>query len=283
MDRLTFTPLLTKPRIRADSRNMLASDDFLRRLPRCIQPVERLRFETLLFAHDLMEIALDRLYAVGCGYDENSRIDAERFSLFSDAWTIIDQVHVVRQVLKALTKPETRATDTQAYIDDFATAQSLRNRMDHLNQNLPNRAKAAGSTNAMFGMLSFFRPCSDRWADGLAAGEIRGDLFLISAGSAAGNIVGAMPLHEMDIHLPICSFKLDAFDMTFLLERAVLQLRPLLRRLSGDLLSNVEARVDDLASASGLPRDELLRTEAGHIVVRMDMCLMVDHTSQPSA
>ncbi|MFT3965394.1 MAG: hypothetical protein QM690_05885 [Sphingobium sp.] len=79
--------------------------------------------------------------------------------MFSDAWTIVDQVHVVRQVVSVLTDKKTRAEDTQAYIDDFASAHILRNKMDHLNQNLPNRVKSSSEyTQAMFGMLSFIGP-----------------------------------------------------------------------------------------------------------------------------
>src|SRR5271157_4619204 len=108
---------------------MLPSDDFLRVLPQCLAPVERLRVETLVFAHDLMETALGRLYAVGLEFHENN--NAQRLAMFSDAWTIVDQVHVVRQVLLSLTGDD-RKTDTQAFIDDFAVAHTMRNKMDHL-------------------------------------------------------------------------------------------------------------------------------------------------------
>jgi hypothetical protein len=256
---------------------MLPTDDFLRRLPQCLAPVERLRLETLVFAHDLMEIALGRLYTVGIGFDENN--DAQRFAMFSDAWTIVDQVHVVRQVLLSLTGDD-RKSDTQAVIGDFAVAHTMRNKMDHLNQNLLNRAKADGRTNALFGMLTFFRPFADRWEQGLQDGEVRGDLFFVSAGSKPRDMVGGVAFHDLDIHLPICSFKLEAFDLSLLIERAVLQLRPLLKRMSDEIKSNVEAKVDELAARSGCTREELMRPVSGHIVIRMDFGF---HVEQPGA
>lgn len=257
---------------------MLSSDDFLRRLPKCLDPVERLRLETLVFAHDLMETALGRLYAVGLAFDENN--DAQRLAMFSDAWTIIDQVHVVRQVLLSLTGDD-RKSDTKAFIDDFAAACTMRNKMDHLNQNLPNRAKASGRTSALFGMLTFFRPYADRWEHGLRDGEVRGDLFLVSAGSTPRDMVGGVAFHDLDIHLPICSFKLEAFDLSLLIERAVLQTRRLLKRMSDDVKSNVEAKVDELAATASNTREELMRPASGHIVIRMDFGFHVERPGAP--
>ena len=127
---------------------MLPSDDFLRRLPQCLAPVERLRLETLVFAHDLMEIALRRLYTVGLGFDAND--DTHRFTMFSDAWTIADQVHVVRLILLSLTGND-RPPDTQAFISDFAAAHDMRNKMDHLDQNLRNHASNTGRRTRYLG------------------------------------------------------------------------------------------------------------------------------------
>jgi hypothetical protein len=224
-----------------------------------------------------MEIALGRLYTVGLGFDANN--DAQRFAIFSDAWTIVDQVHVVRQVLLTLTGDD-RKSDTQAFIDDFAAAHTMRNKMDHLNQNLPNRAKATGRTNALFGMLTFFRPYADHWEEGLRDGEVRGDLFFVSAGSTPRDMVGSVVFQDLDIHLPICSFKLEAFDLSLFIERAVLQLRSLLKRMSDDIKSKVEAKVDELAATAGTTREELMRPASGHFVFQMDFGL---HVEQPDA
>ncbi len=176
---------------------MLPSDDFLRRPPQCLASVERLRLETLVFAHDLMETALSRLYATGHEFDVNN--NAQRLAMFIDAWTIVDQVHVVRRVLLSLTGDDRKA-DTQAFIDGFSAARMMRNRMDHLNQNLPNRAKVIGRTNALFGTLSFFRPHADRWEQGLREDEIKGDLFFVNAGSTPRELVGGIAFYDLDIH-----------------------------------------------------------------------------------
>jgi hypothetical protein len=257
---------------------MLPSDDFLRLLPQCIAPVERLRLETLVFAHDLMETALGRLYAVGIEFHEND--DPKRLAMFSDAWTIVDQVHVARQVLLSLTG-KSRNSDTQAFIDDFAVAHRMRNKMDHLNQNFPNRANATGRTNALFGILTFFRPYADRWEQGLQDGEIRGDLFIVTAGSAPRDMVGSVAFDALDIHLPICSFKLEAFDLNLLIERAVFQLRALLERMSKDIKGQFEAKVDELAAAACVDRDGLMRAASGHFVIRMDFGFLVERSVAP--
>jgi hypothetical protein len=254
---------------------MLPSDDFLRRLPQCLAPVERLRLETLVFAHDLMEIALERLYTVGVGFDMNN--GAHRFAMISDAWAIVDQVHVVRQILLSLTGID-RNSDTQAFIDDFAAAREMRNKMDHLNDNLPNRAKTKGHTNALFGVLSFFRPYADRLKQGLQDGRVWGDLFFVNAGSTPRDMVGSVALHDLDIvHLPICFPKLEAFDLSLLLERAVFQLRALLKRISDDTKTNIEAKVDEAVATAGQTREELMRPAySGQLVIKAEVSFQVE-------
>jgi len=249
---------------------MLPSDDFLRHLPQSIPAIERLRVETLIFAHDLMETALGRLYAVGLEFREND--NASRLSMFGDAWTIVGQVHVVRQVLSSLTG-DGRKADTQAFINDFAAGYTMRNKMDHLNQNIPNRARTVGRTNALFGMLTFFRPYADRWERGLQDGEIRGDLFVVTAGSTQGDMIGRVAFDGLDIHLPICSFKLEAFNENLFLERAVFQLRALLGRMSQDVKCQVEA-------LNVTQENLMIQPGSGHFVIRMDFGFPVERPTR---
>lgn len=253
---------------------MLPNDDFLRHLPVAISAVDRLRLETLVFAHDLMEIAYGRLCELGLIFNEEHKSDYQRVAMFGDAWTIVDQVHVVRQVLLSLTGADRKA-DTLTFISDFSAAQSLRNKMDHLNQNIPNRAKSKVNGNALFGQLSFFRPFPDRWDQGLQEGEIRGELMVISAGAMPDPMLGGVAFDDLDIHLPICSFKLEAFDQSLLLERAVNCLRALLMRLSNDTKLQFAHMVDEITGNGTLTREELLRSTSGHIVLRMECGLQV--------
>ncbi len=216
---------------------MLPEDDFLRRLPQILPLVDRLRLETLIFAHDLMEIALRRLHSAGITYGGGTQNATDRIAMFCDAWTIVDQIHVVRQVLLSLTTLS-RKSDTQEYLDHFSIASVLRNKMDHLNENLPNRAKANGSTNALFGSLTFFKPHPDLWEQGLQSGEFAGEFFMVSAGLMPDQMASTASFDDLNIQLPICSFRLEAFDQRLLIERAVLQLRALLRRMSDDCPSS---------------------------------------------
>lgn len=247
---------------------MLPEDDFLRRLPTLLPAVDRLRIETLIFAHDLMEVALGRLYATGLAFNEGAGLNVERTAMFSDAWTIVDQIHVARQVLLSLTNTN-RKSDTQSFIDDFSAARVLRNKMDHINQNLPNRANEKGVGNALFGQLTFFRPFSDRWTQGLQNGEIRGELVMVSAGLMPNSMVGALT-DMLDLHLPICSFALEAFGVKLPLERAVFQLRALMHRMSKNIERQVLEQVERQATSSE-EKERLLQSLSGHVVLRFDM------------
>ena len=230
--------------------------------------VDRLRIETLIFAHDLMEVALSRLYAKGLAFEDGGGRNADRISMFSDAWTIVDQIHVARQVLLSLTDKSHRS-DTQAFIDDYSVAWALRNKMDHINENMLNLANKKGTGNALFGQLTFFRPSSDLWEQGLREGVIRGELIMVSAGLMPDNMVMALT-DMLDLHLPICSFALEAFGLKLPLERAVFQLRALMQRISENIKGQVTEQVERQAKN---PEDKkrILQSNSGHVTLRLDM------------
>ncbi|MFT3965395.1 MAG: hypothetical protein QM690_05890 [Sphingobium sp.] len=95
------------------------------------------------------------------------------------------------------------------------------------------------------------------------------------------DMAGAIPFHDLDIHLPICSFKLEAFDTFLLLERAVFQLRSLLRRISDDMREHIHSGVREVADTAGVSKDDLLLPASGYIAVRMDMGFNVHNEADP--
>jgi hypothetical protein len=79
----------------------------------------------------------------------------ERTALFAHAWTMVDQIHVLRQLLHAMRKCQMGPNQKKFY-DTSEPATKMRNKMDHLNATIPNRAPQRGRQAALFGTLSHF-------------------------------------------------------------------------------------------------------------------------------
>lgn len=133
---------------------MLPDDSFLRKLPQVYVPENRMQTEALLMAADIIEICYDQIHAVTERYQEKI-LDIrpkERVKIFSDLWTIVDQLHVVRQVLPVLADGLEEAVD---FCAEHEAATLMRNRMDHLHQAIPNLVKSKKRRPPVFGSLSY--------------------------------------------------------------------------------------------------------------------------------
>jgi hypothetical protein len=240
-----------------------------------MKSIERLRLEALVFAHDTMEFALEHLRQTALGLDPLAPAEKDRIALFSDCWTIVDQVHVVRQVLISLTGAHP-GPDTRAYLDTFEVAHFLRNRMDHLNTNLPNRARQRGALTPLFGVVSYFRPVAEDFERGIQAGEVFGDMIVVTAGSTPSDAVGAVPFANLNVRLPVSGLRLEAFGRSLIVDDAVEQLKPLLRRLSDDTNAQVLANVEELSRRSSLPVEDLLRSTGGYFAMTARMSIVIE-------
>ena len=257
---------------------MLPDDHFFRRLPAIIKPDQSIRLQTIIYASDLMELALARLNELGVRFDINNATAFDKLALFSEAWAIVDQVHVVRQLLTALTKDHP-GPDTKGWLDNFEVATHLRNKMDHLNQNIGNLVKAGGGSSPLFGFVSFFRPIPERWADGLTKGEIRGALITVSAGPLPGEARASLMFDDINIRLPLGGLKLEAFGLVLQLENAVERLRPILIRIAEDLERQIEAQIGGMMEQTGKTREELLQPVGGGtggVMISVDMGFEVE-------
>lgn len=243
-----------------ESSAMLPDDDFLRQLPVSLPLGDRLRLETLVFSADVMESALERLKTCAA-LIQNPPIDrAKRIQLFSDCWTIVDQVHVARQMLKALTGDHGLA-DITTYLEKYETATLMRNCMDHLNSNIPNRTKIKCPGTPMFGVISYFRPYPDDFEAGVVRGEVMGDMVIITAGTPPGTGAIFSPISPvgLTIRLPVCGWRLEAFEKTLNLEDAVGDLTQLLRRFSDTTKQSFAECAERLSAEHAVPIEEASR------------------------
>src|SRR5262245_16110323 len=118
---------------------MLPSSSILRRLPASVPLKDRLNLETCVFASDLLALAFHNMKRILLHYRSNihSISDADRSLLFLHIWTIVDQLHVLRQLIDKRRMGPT----TKKFYDDFESATLLRHRMDHLHSQIGNIAR----------------------------------------------------------------------------------------------------------------------------------------------
>jgi hypothetical protein len=79
----------------------------------------------------------------------------ERTALFAHAWTMVDQIHVLRQLLHAMRKGQMGPNQKKFY-DTSEPATKMRNKMDHLNATIPNPGASERETGrALWNAFAF--------------------------------------------------------------------------------------------------------------------------------
>jgi hypothetical protein len=116
----------------------------LRHLPARLDPTERLRLEATVFAADALLFAFSSIREITARHSSgiSSIPRHERTALFAHAWTMVDQIHVLRQLLHAMRNGQMGPNQKKFY-DTSEPATKIRNRMDHLNATIPSRASPA--------------------------------------------------------------------------------------------------------------------------------------------
>ncbi len=263
---------------------MLPTDSPFRRLPDFVDRADLFLIQTLVFASDVMTVALQRLDNTAALFDVASGDPIGRASILSDAWTIVDQVHVARQLLRIWFAQEPDA-DIKAYIDKYEVAYALRNKMDHLSTNLPNLANAKNMPSPLLGSVSFFRPFADRWHDGFQQGHVDGEIVVISAGGMTPRTHVSVMYQDLTVRLPVGGIKLEAFGLAFLIERAVEDLLAILTRKACLMPDYIAGVVMDLVENEGMTLEKATKLGHGSPTVyanAIEVSLELHETPEPS-
>lgn len=189
---------------------LVADQSFLRRLPVALIAKERLRFDAIVTASDISQQSFNSLRKIALEIkDDISELGNEgRAFALSQCWTLVDQLHAIRQLLippaKLAAKP---GPFTKALLDSTKVASLLRNKMDHLSENLQNLSAQKGPRSPLYGSLSYFY--SETYP--LTGGSI----VTIMSGALHGEdtLPCVNPL-ERSITLPVGQFTLTAFQLS---------------------------------------------------------------------
>lgn len=242
----------------------LSDGDILRRLPAIMETKHRLRIDVLVHCHDIMVHALGHLRALCMVVDPDDVSPSMAAMIFADAWSIVDQVDLVRQAIAAIPSPQTQRS--AAFLDHAAQARLMRNAMDHLSQRIPNIANRSGLSEALFGSISFVR-CDDEQLALAGPGEdVECCLVILARGTVSGfEAAAAQAVGPQDIDRTVSNVRLNVAGASLPLDVACADLTAILTALSGSVSASIGAEIAQLAVVSGVPESDL-RTPAPVIV-----------------
>ena len=241
---------------------MLPENSILRHLPARLGATERLRLEAVVFAADVLSFASSSIREITAR--QGSKIHSiprhERTALFAHVWTMIDQIHVLRQLINAQGQ---MGPNQKHFYDLSESATKMRNKMDHLNATIPNRARQKGIQAPLFGTLSYFlvEPHQIKRTDATGTIVEAGTIVSITSGSVqVGNkAIGRVP-NPADrlFRVPVSQFVLTAFDWTLDLDVLLDALQLTLNKSSEQAEASLRKQAEIESSRSGTPVADLL-------------------------
>ena len=214
---------------------------FFEKLPQGLEVSSRMLFEALQFNEEMLQLSFARLAALSDHVVSRSHVDftaSERSSAFIDAWSIVDRMHNIREVLRS-----DEYTFPGEHINDFLEATSavskLRNKMDHLHGNIKNLAEKAKAGRPYPPLLGIIEFSWQRDPPVLDEGRPTMDIVLVLGSSvhhSLNNTIGKnLALVE---RRPCDRFILHAFDLDLNLSMCSLHARQFCDLISEVVASN---------------------------------------------
>ena len=243
---------------------LVSDESFLRKLPVALHVKERLRYDAFVIAADIIAQAFSllRQFTAQAGNEMENFTNGFRAHALSLCWTMVDQLHAIRQLLQPPGGTKS-GPFTQAFLDAAESATSLRNRMDHLADNLDNLSKTKGSKPPLFGSLSYFHAADP------GAAEKRGNIITIMSGSLHGK--HTMPCVNpagRAFTLPTGLFTLSAFGLDLDFGSAIGALRDLIQRMESTMEDDLRGQLDQLA-VSPEDAEEAMKSHGGGLTLIM--------------
>jgi hypothetical protein len=189
---------------------------------------------------------------------DHSFTPRDRVALFSYAWTIVDQLHVLRQLIRAIVN-DPPGPNQARFLGLSESATLMRNRMDHLTGLVKNLAAQKGPRVPLFGALTYFlvEPKHLQAGTNLATG---GSFVTIASGSVPGATARFQLGNPMSrpIRPPVSQFVLRAFDWSLDIDAALEALEVILTRTATDVERSITRQCEAESARSGTDMATLL-------------------------
>jgi hypothetical protein len=282
--RIHFLNSFLKPCLTETITRMFAKESFLRRLPVSLNLEQRLQFEALVHASDVITLNLKYVRGIASKYGKRvgSISKAERTTLISLIWSVIDQAHVIRQLFEVMLGHDfdaSKPSNEEKFHTKYSGVTRLRNKMDHLKDNIPNLARSKVKSPPIYGILSYFHCAPDDFPKGSSVPS-GGRIVTITSGTLTHThkLPIVNPLGKTS-RLPVGCMQFAAFDEVIELDELELELAPLLRGLEGQIERVCKEKIQLAASEQGLPIEKLMENAAGDIVLILEVGFSADGTA----
>ena len=249
---------------------MLSDSAFLRRVPEFFNGEHAVHIDALVFASDAVAISMASIRAQAALYKDSicKAPRAVHTRMLMDVWTVIDSLHVVRELLDAMVY---KTESGPKFRENFAAASRLRNMMDHLHQNAKNVANSK-KRPPVFGALAYLCVADEfvRFVDGEVRVEGVGSVA-ISAGRITDQKFTMLNPMERHFTIPVSNFYFEAFDHSIDLDSAETALDSLINELNNSLELKATEFAKDYAKEHEKEADELLKAPPSGIAAYMPM------------
>jgi hypothetical protein len=199
----------------------------------------------------------------------------DRIALFTHAWTMVDQIHILRELIKTTTTGGQMGPNQKSFYDTYATASLMRNKMDHLTGMFQNLASRKGIHPPFFGAISYFLVEADRMVETPAGAIVdAGTIITVAAGSVHGDktLIPMPNPTARPIHPPTSQFMLAAFDWELNLEEAVKALQAILNKGSEQIAEDLKHRCEAESARSGMAANDFMAEPPfGDLVWKLDI------------
>jgi hypothetical protein len=248
---LQFPP--KHPLIIARTQVSLPEGAFIRALPFVVDETQRFRVDAMVMCADIMASAYAQMIelALRSKWEETQNKEQRSghldIAMFQHAWSIVDQIYSLRQLLSSLAFT---GDDVDAFLSATRTAYVLRNRTDHLDQRIPNIAASKGNSRSIFGSLSYF-------VLGGAVGAPEVEVFAVAqhADPVRPNEQIASVRIPGELQMPIGNFVLTAAGEELDIDAAILTLGPVMTRTNEGFEKSIRAQAAEKAAEHGIEQE----------------------------
>ncbi len=239
--------------------------DFLHRLPTALDARQRVEFESMGIAIDLIDLAMENLkagaadiVATADGSPNWSLSRRKRLEMIREAWLIVDQLYALRKLIESAGR-SIDLKSSKTFLSSTSAASKLRNYMDHLKDQMGNLVARSSPLAPIHGILTFAFLKPDDLAPPDIGGYTSWQVAMIM-GSAMQLPLRAETLTSKykTIVANGDHFALQAFDVTLDLSGAAARALA----FGDDLGTQVEAGFREAASKAGQSADALLTIKA---------------------
>jgi hypothetical protein len=249
---------------------LFKNESFVANPPSGVPPKDRICLQGIAFTMEAAMQAIANIKTItGQLNPQNGNFDAAvKLSLYANAWNVVDQIHMLRQLLDKAAKGKPLPQPILNFTKKYEQATTLRNRMDHLDMALDNLGRMKKAQSLAFGSLGYYHALDPRKN---ANGEMVE--FGLSVIVMFGNLTNKH--HKFPLVSPrgfgVCNptgfFQLSAFDVTFPFYRLEQELPDLADFLDASIEPAITKQLQDLSKQMGSDISELLSRSQSFVMV----------------